>query len=291
MVRPAHRRAVVTWARETYRVSERRACHATGVGRSLIRYRSVRPSHEPLRRRLHELAQTRVRWGYRQLHVLLGREGWRVNHKQVYRLYREEGLSMRRRSPKRRRSAVVRTALPTASQPNEHWAMDFMHDTLADGRSIRVWTMIDLFTRECLALEVASTFRGSDVAEHLAACGQDRGQLPTHISVDNGTEFTSKTLDAWGYWNHVQLDFSRPGRPSDNPFIGSFNASVRRECPSQHWFIDLADARRTLDQWKEDYNNTRPHTSLAKRTPTEFRVSHSFIAKALADEKMAVGLD
>jgi putative transposase len=291
MVRPAHRRAVVTWARETYQVSERRACQATGIERSLIRYRSVRPSHEPLRQRLHELAKVRVRWGYRQLHILLGREGWCVNHKQVYRIYREEGLSLRRRSPKRRRSAVVRTTLPVLTQPTARWAMDFMHDTLADGRSIRVLTLIDVFTRECLALRAATTFRGGDVAQLLAVQGQGRGQLPDHISVDNGTEFTSKTLDAWAYWNHVQFDFSRPGTPSDNPFIESFNATVRRECLSQHWFLDLEDAQRTLDHWREDYNNTRPHTSLTKLTPTAFRISRSFIAKPPAIQKLAVGLD
>ena len=146
-----------------------------------------------------------------------------------------------------------------------------LHDTLAGGEPIRVLTAIDLCTRECVALIASKTFTGSDVARLLSEAGSKRGGLPRRIRVDNGTEFTSKALDHWAYWNHVQLDFSRPGKPSDNAFIESFNATLRRECLSQHWFLTAADAQQTLDAWREDYNNTRPHGSLADRPPAEYR--------------------
>ncbi len=276
MVRPAHRRALVEWVRAAYQLPERRACRAVGVWRSLLRYRSVRPRQELLRARLHELARVRVSWGYRQLCVLLRREGWRVNLKRVYRLYRDEGLSLRRSRPKRRRSASQRVAVPLPTRPNERWAVDFMHDTLEGGRAIRVFTVLDVFSRECVALVAGRLFRGEDVVRLLSAAGAERGQVPGRISVDNGTEFTSKALDAWAYWNGVQLDFSRPGKPSDNPFIESFNASVRRECLSQHWFLSLEDAQQTLTTWRTDYNNERPHTALGRLTPAHFRTGGHF---------------
>src|SRR5262249_15012711 len=152
------------------------------------------------------------------------------------------------------------------------WAMDFMHDTLAGGASIRVLTAIDLHTRECVALQAAVSFSGGHVVASLEQARRDRGALPERIRVDNGTEFTSMALDHWAYWNRVQLDFSRPGKPVDNAFVESFNASLRRECLSQHWFLSVEDAQKTLDLWKEDYNNHRPHTSLGKLTPAEYRL-------------------
>lgn len=263
---------MVAWAREAYGLSERRACHAVGVNRSLVRYRSVRPHQEALRRRLKELASVRMRSGYMQLHALLRREGWEVNHKRVYRLYREEGLVLKRKAPRRRHRSATRRlqrAMPRAA--NEQWAMDFMHDTLSSGASIRVLTAIDIYTRECIALEASKSFTGADVAQMLTRVGQERGALPAKIRVDNGTEFTSKALDHWAYWNQVELDFSRPAKPADNAFIESFNATLRRECLSQHWFTGVADAQRTLGVWREDYNNRRPHGSLAGVPPAEYR--------------------
>ncbi len=277
MVRPAQRRAIVGWAQSAYQLPERRACRAVGVWRSVFRYRSVRPRHEALRQRMRELAATRVRAGYRQLHVYLRREGWSVNQKRVYRLYTEEGLTLKRKRPKRHRSSAVRVLRPTPSRPNEQWAMDFMHDTLAAQEPIRVLTAIDLCTRECVALVAAKSFRGSDVARLLSEAGSTRGALPARIRVDNGTEFTSKALDHWAYWNQVQLDFSRPGKPGDNAFIESFNATVRRECLSQHWFVSLEDAQRTLDGFRDDYNNTRPHRSLANQAPAVFGAGGCFV--------------
>jgi putative transposase len=276
MVRPAARRALVQWAREAYQVSERRACRAVGVERSMVRYRSRRPSQQPLRTRLRELAGVRLRAGYQQLHVLLRREGWRVNHKRVYRLYTEEGLALRRRRPRRHRSAVARARRPAPTQPNEQWAMDFMHDTLADGRAVRILTVLDVYARECVALVGAATFTGGDVARALTEASTERG-LPQRITVDNGTEFTSRMLDHWAYWQHVALEFSRPGKPVDNTFIEAFNGTLRRECLSLHWFLNLEDLQQTLESWRNDYNHHRPHSSLADVPPAEFRAGGAFI--------------
>ena len=278
MVRPAQRRELVCWAERSFDLSERRACRAVGAARSSQRYRSTKAPQAPLRLRIRELAAARVRAGYRQIHVMLRREGWRINHKRTYRLYIEEGLALKPRRPRRHRSATSRVARHQPTGPNEQWAMDFMHDALADGRSIRVLTAIDLFSRECLALVVDKNFTGGMVAETLSEIGKRRGQLPKQIRVDNGTEFTSKALDQWAYWNGVKLDFSRPGKPGDNAFIEAFNASVRRECLSQHWFIDLKDAQRTLEAWKQDYNNVRPHSALNNIPPILYRTGGDFIS-------------
>ena len=270
MVSPAQRREGVAWAKRAYRLSERRAIQALGVSRSSVRYRSQKTPREPLRARIREIAAARVSYGYRQVHTLLRREGWPVNHKLVYRLYREEGLTIRRKRPRRRRSAVRREQRQVTSRPNERWAMDFVHDTLSGGQTVRVLTVIDVHTRECLALQSGRGFRGEQVAGILADTGAKREALPDLISVDNGTEFTSKALDHWAYWNRVKLDFSRPGRPTDNAHIEAFNSVLRRECLSQHWFIDLEDAQQVLDRWRADYNNFRPHGSLARSTPADF---------------------
>jgi putative transposase len=196
-----------------------------------VTYRHRRPKREALRRRLHELAKVHVSYGYRRLHVLLRREGWRINHKRLYQIYREEGLALKRKKPKRRRSVVVRQGKPQVRRPNERWAMDFMHDTLADGGKLRVLTVVDVFTRECLALEGRTSFRGEHVANVLSQLRSTRG-LPEVIQCDQGTEFTSLAMDHWAYWNRVRLDFSRRGRPGDNAINEAFNGTVRRECLS-----------------------------------------------------------
>jgi len=270
MVRPADRRRVAEWAGVAYQVSERRACTAVGVARSTLRYKSRKPSQEPLRRRLRELASIRTYAVYRSLHTYLRREGWNVNHKRVYRLYSEEGLALRRKKRRRRRSVVARRARPEPTGANQYWSMDFMHDALANGRTLRIFTLIDVHTRECLALRPATGFSGASVAQVLADVATHR-PLPTRILVDNGTEFTSKALDAWAYWNKVKLDFSRRGKPGDNAHIEAFNSLVRRECLSQHWFTTLEEARGILETWKEEYNNDRPHGSLQQMTPARYR--------------------
>jgi len=171
------------------------------------------------------LAAVRVSRGYKRLHVLLRREGWRVNHKLVYRLYREERLALKRRRPKRRKSAAPREVRPLVSRANERWAMDFVHDVLADGRTIRILAVVDVFSRECVALVAKTSFRAEDVCRILSEAGERRGKLPECITVDNGSEFTSKALDHWAYWNRVRLDFSRPGKPMDNGHVEAFNGS------------------------------------------------------------------
>lgn len=276
MVTPAQRRVWVAWVRESFQVSTLAACRATGVQRSFINYKSRKPPQTALRARLRELAAARVSYGSPRLYVLLRREGWRVNHKRIERLYQEEGLQLRRKRHRRRRSAVPRGPRLLAQAPNQVWAMDFVHDTLADGSLLRVLTLLDTYHRECLALVPQRRFRGEDVARVLGAIGTSRG-LPARITVDNGSEFTSRALDAWAYWNHVQLDFSRPGKPVDNTFIEAFNGSFRRECLSQHWFASLTEAEQILETWRLDYNTQRPHSSLADRSPAQMHGGFHYI--------------
>lgn len=222
--------------------------------------------------RLRELAATRVRYGYRRLHILLRREGWAVNAKRVYRIYREEQLSLRTKTPKRRVSCQNRVQRSEASCVNDCWAMDFMTDELFDGRRIRLLTIVDLFSRESLAIEVGQRLRGRDVADVLTRISALR-PLPKTIRVDNGPEFTSKQLDHWAYDNGVTLDFSRPGKPTDNAFIESFNGSVRIECLNENWFLSLEDAKEKIEAWRVDYNEHRPHSALGNLAPREFAKS------------------
>lgn len=270
-MRPAQRRELVQWVRRAYQLTERRACCAVGVARSSVRYRSVRPAQDLLRRRLREMASVRVRSGYRQFYVLLRREGWALNHKRVYRIYKDEGLALARRRPRRHRTATRRPSRPPPQRANEVWAMDFVHDTTADGRPFRVLTVIDLFTRECVALEAARGFSGAAVGEALDQARRERGTAPSRIRVDNGTEFTSKVLDRWAWGAKVELDFSRPGKPTDNAFVEAFNGTLRRECLSTHWFLTIKEVQTTLRAWRADYNNDRPHSGLRGMTPAQKR--------------------
>ena len=212
MVSPAQRRDGVAWAQKAYRLSQRRAAGALGVALSSVRYRSLKAPREPLRARIREIAAARVSYGYRQVHTLLRREGWPVNHKLVYRLYKEEGLTLQRKRPKRRRSSVPREQSASPTRPNERWAMDFVHDALSGGSTIRVLAVIDVHTRECVVLRAGRGFRGSDVAEALAEAGAARGALPELISVDNGTEFTSKSLDHWSRLEPGEADLQPAGQ-------------------------------------------------------------------------------
>ena len=220
--------------------------------------------------RIRELAEVRVSYGYRRIHVLLLREGWKVNHKRVYRLYKQEGLTMRSKKPRRRHvSGKNRIERPTATARNETWSMDFMSDELFNGDRIRLFTLVDHFTRESPAIEVARSIPARLVVEVLNRVAASRG-LPKTIQVDNGTEFTSKVLDQWAYANGVELDFSRPGKPTDNAFIESFNGRVRQECLNENWFLSLEDARKKVENWRQEYNNERPHSALGQMAPAQF---------------------
>jgi putative transposase len=251
----------VDHARATWQVSIRRACRALPVDRSTYHYRSRRAGQAQLSERIREIAATRVRYGYRRIHVLLRREGWRVNPKRVYRLYREMGLQLRNKTPKRRVKAKLREDRQSATQPNEAWAMDFVHDQLATGRKLRVLTIIDTFSRFSPAIEPRFNFRGPDVVEILEEVGRQVG-FPKAIRVDQGIEFVSRDLDLWAYQRGVTLDFSRPGKPTDNAFIESFNGKFRAECLNAHWFMSLDDARRKCEAWRRDYNELRDRGAL-----------------------------
>ncbi len=234
-----------------------------------IGYRSLADRREDLRGRLRDLAGARPSYGYRRLGLLLSREGWEANHKLVFRLYREEGLGLRRRRPRRRVSAARRVKLAVAQQTNETWSMDFMADQLYSGRWIRILTLMDNYSRECLTLRVGVSLKGDDVVEALNQVIRLRG-APRSIRVDNGTEFTSVAMDQWAYWNGVTLDFSRPGKPQDNALIEAFNSRFRQECLNEHWFLSLADAQEKVDAWRNHYNVERPHSALGNLSPEDF---------------------
>lgn len=252
-----------------YKVSERRACSAIGMNRSSYRYQSTAKDQSALIIRIRDIAAARVRYGYRRVHVLLGREGWEVNHKRVYRLYRLEGLSLRLKTRKKQVSRT-RTAQPAPSAPNQRWSMDFMSDSLYDGRRFRVLTLVDNMSRESPHIAVGRSFSGQQVAEMLDQVAQRLG-LPKAIQVDNGPEFTSKALDEWAARNKIKLLFSRPGTPTDNAYIEAFNGRLRAECLSQHWFTSLEDAQKTIEFWRLEYNTERPHTALNNLTPAAYR--------------------
>lgn len=260
------------------RVSERRACQVAGVARSSCRYQSQATDQTPLRQRLRELAAVRVRYGYRRLHVLLQREGWSINHKRVYRLYREEGLSIRVKHRKKRVS-LPRVIPPPAQRPNERWSIDFLADSLVDGRRFRVMTIVDNVSRVSPAIEVDFSIKGGRVVAVLNHL-KHTVRLPKRIAVDNGPEFISKALDAWAYRNQVTLEFSRPGKPTDNAYVESFNGHLRTECLDQHWFETLAEAKEVIEAWRVDYNEERPHRSLQQQTPAAVLASWEPLEKA-----------
>ncbi len=275
------RRFALPYLRKAYQISERRACQVVAVNRSTVQYRSVKTDVPALRARINEIAATRVRYGYPRIHVLLRREGWVVNRKRVYRIYREEGLSMRLKAPRRRRAAVLRDRV-AADAVNQTWSMDFMADNLADGRKLRLLTIVDNFSRECLALDVAWGFTGTDVAQVLTRIVRERGK-PRFIRCDNGPEFVSQALDQWAYWNKVELDFSRPGKPTDNAFIESFNGRVRQELLNASWFESLDAGREMTAAWRAEYNAHRPHRALGNLSPNEYARMQSKPTSAAAN--------
>lgn len=215
--------------------------------------------------------QARVRYGYLRIHTLLRWEGWHVNHKKVWRIYCEEGLNLRRMRPRLRVAAAHRMGWPEVSSIDQCWSMDSVADGLFNGRRIRALTVVYNFTRECLAIHVDQGIKGEHVVGVTEAIRQLTGRQPARIQVDNGTELVSKALDKWAYELGVVLDFSRPGKPTDNPFFESFNGSFRDECLNSHWFLSLEDAREKIESWRIDYNEYRPHSSLGKITPVQFR--------------------
>ena len=219
--------------------------------------------------RIRELALHRPRFGYLRIHVLLRREGWLINRKRVHRLYRLDGLQVRMRVRRRKRLSLHRGPVPMPSAANQHWSMDFVHDQLLDGRSFRILTVIDQWSRESVSVEPGFSLSGASVAGALDVVAQHR-PLPKAITVDHGTEFTSRALDEWAWQRGVQLDFIRPGKPVENGLIESFNGRLRDECLNVTEFTSLEHARATLSAWQDDYNHHRPHGSLGHLTPSEF---------------------
>ena len=252
-----------------YQVSVRKICAVIMLQRSAWYYEQHKREDRPVRERIKEIAQTRVRYGFWRIHVLLKREGWRDNHKRTYRIYREEGLNLRTKRPRRNKSAAHRLERPGLDGLYQCCSMDFVSDQLFDGRKFRALTLVDNFSRECLAIHPGKSLKGTDVVRVLDELKTYRNIIPKRIQADNGSEFISKEVDRWAYENKVTLDFSRPGKPTDNPFIESFNGSFRDECLNVSWFLSLDDAVEKIEAWRHEYNHFRPHSSLDGMTPNE----------------------
>lgn len=253
-------------------LSQRRACLLVNLWRSSFHYRSRRKDDGLLRRKIREIAEKRKRFGLPRIVVMLRREGWKDNHKRVERIYGEEKLSLRRR--KRRKKYVgPRVPMPVPSRPNQCLSMDFVEDRLRSGRKIRALTLVDDFDRESPAIEVDTSMGGRRVVRVMNRLVESRG-APEVVTIDNGTEFDSKAMDEWAFENGVRLNFIRPGKPNENAYIESFNGKFRDECLNEYIFETLDDARRIIEEWRIDYNEERPHSSLGNLTPKEFLKRH-----------------
>lgn len=252
--------------RDSFEVSERHACELVGIAVSTFRYREE-ADDEWLRQQLITLAREKPRYGYRRLQVLLGRTGAKVNHKRVWRVYREAGLCVKRR--KRKRLVRAGVPIPTVTAANQQWALDFASDAIATGRKIRVLSVIDKFTRECLSLEVDTSFASPRVTRALDEVIQWRGQ-PQSIRCDNGPELTSRHFLAWCIERGIELVHIQPGRPMQNGHVESFTGKLRDECLNASWFRNLFDARRQIAEWRNEYNCERPHSSLGYLAPVAF---------------------
>ena len=268
MVGPAAKRAAVAHARDVHGVSERRACSIIGADRASVRYRRLRGDDVELRHRIRELAVARRRFGYRRLQILLEREGIQMNHKKFRRLYREERLQVKRRGGRKRALGTRRPLVP-ATAPNDRWSLDFAADSLTDGRRFRILAVVDDCTRECLALEPDTSLSGVRVTRELdvTIAGRDK---PRSCVSDNGTELTSSAVLKWCQERGIEWHYIAPGKPQQNAFVESFIGRLRDECLNETLFSSLAEAKAVLADWRNDYNRTRPHSSLNNQTPSEF---------------------
>lgn len=255
-------------ARESLGLSERKACELVDISASVYQYKPKEGNDAALRERLRELAGERKRFGSPRLHILLKRERLVVNHKRTERIYREEGLALRRKR-RRKGAAGARVMMPAPQMPNERWSMDFVADSIVTGRRFRALAIIDDYSRECLVIEVDTSLGGRRVVGVLDRLAETRG-LPGVITMDNGPEFAGRALDEWAYRKGVKLNFIRPGKPIENAFAESFNGRLRDECLNTNWFTNLKHARDIIKDWRKDYNEVRPHSSLKGRTPKEY---------------------
>jgi putative transposase len=257
------------WILERFHVSILRACRLGQFSRAAYYRRSTKRELAGLQLRIRDIAHARPRFGYRRITVLLRREGWPVNYKRVHRLYQLEGLQLRMRVRRRKHMCLHRGVVPCAGRAVERWSMDFVHDQLFDGRPLRVLTVIDQFTRLSPLVEPRFSFKGCDVAAALERV-TGPGRAPLSVTVDHGPEFISWALEDWAWRHHVKLDFTHPGKPTDNAYIESFNGRLRDECLNVTQFASLEDACTKIEAWRIDYNEHRPHSSLGNLTPSEF---------------------
>jgi putative transposase len=257
----------VNWLIERHGLTQRRACRLVGIDHSTLRYQPRRTDDAALRQRLRELAQERRRFGYRRLGWLLVREGHSMNSKKLYRLYREEKLMVRRRGG-RKRALGTRAPIVVPLTINQRWSLDFVSDTLSDGRRFRILAIVDDFSRECLTMVVDTSLGGVRVVRELERLALERG-TPQVIVSDNGTELTSGAVLRWAI-DRVAWHYIQPGKPVQNAFIESFNSRLRDECLNEHVFVSLGEAREIIEAWRHDYNHVRPHSSLGALTPIEF---------------------
>lgn len=268
MVKSAVKRTVVDFAVEKYEMSQRQACRLINFARSTLTYKPRPDQNEWLRHRLKALAAQKRRYGSPRLHYLIRREGKIINHKRIERIYREEGLQLKKRKRKRE-TAPVRVAIPSPTKANQRWSMDFVSDATSNGRKFRTFNIVDDCTRECLAIEVDTSLPGTRVVRVLERLGATCG-LPDVLVCDNGPEFAGQALDAWAHTAGIEIAFIRPGKPVENAFIESFNGKFRDECLNENWFVSLKAAQEIIEEWREDYNNSRPHSSLGNLTPREY---------------------
>ena len=262
-------KSVIDYVTACHGYSERKAYALTRQHRSTQRKPMVRDPRTAVRQRMHEIVRTRIRYGYRRVHIMLRREGWDVGRNLVYRLYREEGLVLWTKRPRRRKIVVHREARIQPKRPNEAWSLDFIHDELSNGQKFRALTVVDIFTREGLAIEVGHRLKGENVVEVLNKLVRLRG-APKYLFADNGAELTGQLVDLWAYHHGTRIDFSRPGKPTDNAFIETFNRTLRDECLNIHWFGSIVEAKRLIEAWRIEYNESRPHMALGNKTPSEY---------------------
>ncbi len=250
-------------------LSQRRVCRLLALDRQTLRYRSRRLGDAALRTRIRQIAERKRRYGCPRIYVCLRREGWRVNHKKVERLYyRDEGLSLRRRRRKKL-AAVPRIALPRPTEPGRCYALDFVHDRLVTGRRYKCLTMTDPCSKEVPVIEVDISIGGAQVCRILDRLFLTR-PLPERLILDNGPEFAGTALDAWATQHGVHLHFIQPGKPVQNAFIESFNGKFRDECLNEHWFLTLQEAQLVIEAWRREYNEERTHSTIGNVTPQEF---------------------
>jgi len=269
VVTPAAKRQLVDYANQRYSISTSRACRLFGLWPSTWHYRSCRQRDEqPLRRALNKHATENQGWGYRGLMDWLVREGFRDNHKRVYRIYAEEGLQLGKRK-RRQKSRYRGSKLDEPTQLNELWTMDFVSDQLSDGRVFRMLVVMDVYSRECLALEADTSIGGQRVCRVLERLKEHRG-LPQVIGSDNGPEFRSRHMDQWAYENGVKLHFIKPGKPTQNAWVESLNSQIRKRLLNIHWFANLTEVRELAEHWRRTYNTIQRHGSLKRQTPEQF---------------------